>query len=372
MKPKVLKLRPIMSVEASDMMAGALLQESDCSTLINYDADIYDAESGKCIAKFRKNVIPANIQLAAFNSLSIAAKSSSNRGTAGGAEEGEATGGYRMKKDGTLSKTWHSTNALKVRKNGKVSKTSEATNLVNSGIVGYFDRNARIPFCRLTAFNQQHLEKFKKAYPIIKLVDKTYSELMPEHYKKQRAIADQTSQDFVIKGTAFTTVTVNKNWQTAVHKDKGDFNEGFGNLVALRKGKYLGGHFVVVRWGVGFDLQNGDLLLVDVHQWHGNTPIIKDNKKVVRLSLVMYYREQMKDCGTIAQELDRAKNRKKGDPVKGNVASLIKDGKLTKHAKDIQKQLIEKYGIKESKTVIAPKASRSGRRGVDKKDIRKK
>lgn len=319
MKIRKIVLKPLMSIEASDKFAGKLLSENDCVTLIEFDADIYDKESGKCIAKFRKGVLPANVQKDAFDSLLVAAKSSSNRGTAGGAEDDEGTGGYRLKKDGTVSKTWHSTNALKLRKNGTISKTSESMNIVNSGIVGYFDRNARIPFCRLTAFNQQHFDKFKAAYPIIKLVDKKYAELMPEHYKRQRKFADKTSQDFVIKNTAFTTVTVNKNWQTAVHKDAGDFKDGFGNLVALRKGKYIGGHFVVVRWGVGFDLQNGDLLLVDVHQWHGNTPIIKDNEKVVRLSLVMYYREKMFECGTIAQERERAKKRTKGTPLKGKL-----------------------------------------------------
>jgi hypothetical protein len=338
MKPKILKLKPILSVEESDKMAGVLLQKSDCKILIDFDADVYDAESGKCIAKFRKKVIPPHIQLAAFNSLNIAAKTSMNRGTSGGKVDGKV-------------------NEYKIRSNGKVSKTSEAAQPVDSGIVGYFDRNPRMPFCRLTAFNQQHFEKFKKAYPIIKFVDKTYQQLMPEHYARQRSIADKTSQDFVIKDTSFTTVTVNKNWQTAVHKDKGDFADGFGNLVALRKGKYLGGYFVVVRWGVGFDLQNGDLLLVDVHQWHGNTPIIKDNKKVIRLSLVMYYREQMKNCGTMAQELDRAKNRKKGDPVKGKL-TIEKHGKETKHQGSNKKA--------NNKTSVVK------RRGVDKKDIRKK
>lgn len=298
--PQIVKLKPIMTVEQSDEMAGKLLQEKDVVQLFTKDVDVYDAESGKCIAKFRKNVIPANIQKEAYTALIGAAKVSLNRGMSGGEVDGKVSGHFK-------------------RKDGKISKTHQAAKPVESGIVGYFDRNPRMPFCRLTAFNQQHLEKFKKAYPIIKFVDVAYSKLMPEYYKKQRAIADKTSKDFVIKDTAFTTVTVNRNWQTAVHKDAGDFKEGFGNLVALRKGKFIGGHFVVVRWGAAFDLQNGDLLMVDVHQWHGNTPIIRDDDKVVRLSLVMYYREKMYECGTMKQELDRAKNRKFGDPVKGKV-----------------------------------------------------
>lgn len=301
-------LPPTMTTQQSDNMAGKMLDNKSYDQLFDSDVDVYDAETKQCIAKFRKNVIPASVQKDAFDSLLIAAKTSMNRGTAVGETE-----------DGKVS-------SKKVRAGGYISNTSEAEKPVESGIVGYFDRSTRMPFCRLTAFNQNNLAKFKKAYPIIKLVDKQYESLMPKEYKAQRTIADSTSSDFVIKGTAFTTVTVNKNWQTAVHKDKGDFSGGFGNLVALRKGKYTGGYFVVVRWGVAFDLQNGDLLMVDVHQWHGNTPIIKDNNKVVRLSLVMYYRENMKDCGTMAQELHRAKNKKHGEPIKGKIeteASII-------------------------------------------------
>ena len=95
------------------------------------------------------------------------------------------------------------------KKDGTMSKTNQAMTSVNSGIIGYFDRNARFPYCRQTAFNEKEFSKFKKAYPIIKFVDTKYAELMPEHYARQAKVADETSQDFVIRDTAFTTVTVN-------------------------------------------------------------------------------------------------------------------------------------------------------------------
>lgn len=297
---KVVKLKPLMSVEDSDKMAGVLLKATDCKTLFREDVDVYDKESGKCIAKFRRGIVPGWIQKQAYDSLLVAVKQTDNRGTATKKNEKGRASKRKVLLDGTISKTVRS-----------------AEGPVNSGIVGYFDRNPRFPYCRLTAFNQQNLQKFKDAYPIIKLVDKKYSELMPEFYKKQRALADRTSQDFVIPNTAFTTVTVNRNWQTAVHKDAGDFKEGFGNLVAIRNGDFDGGYFVVARWGVGFDMQNGDLLMVDVHQWHGNTPIVKIDPRAVRLSLVMYYRENMVHCGTMKEELKRVKNRKRGSKLNG-------------------------------------------------------
>ncbi len=292
---KVHKIRPRLTDEQTKKLSGTLLTDKDYNKLFTSDVDVYDEETGQCIAKFRKRVIPANIAEAAYLNLKKAAKPTNNRGGSLGQkdEKGNSTR-YAIKKDGTRSKT----------------NASDAA--ANSGIIGYFDRNARFPYCRQTAFNIQEFDKFKKAYPIIKFVDAKYAELMPEHYAKQRAVADGTSSDFTIHNTAFTTVTVNKNWQTAVHTDKGDFAEGFGNLVVLRKGRYTGGYFVLPKWGVAFDMQNCDLLLTDVHQWHGNTPIHKIDEDATRVSLVMYYRENMIHCGTGDEEAQIAKRREKG------------------------------------------------------------
>lgn len=296
MKAKEYHIAPRLTDEKTKKLKGAILGEQDFNVLFTEDADVYCAEKGKCIAKFRKKVIPSNIAKDAYESLKSVSILSSNRGASAGLKDNGKSTAYKVKKDGTLSNTNHA-------------------GMVNSGIIGFFDRNARFPYCRQTAFNEKQFQKFKKAYPIIKFVDSKYAELMPEHYQLQRDIADRTSQDFVIPNTAFTTVTVNKNWQTAVHTDKGDFEEGFGNLVVLRKGRYTGGYFVVPKWGVAFDLQNGDLLLVDVHQWHGNTPIHKIDEDANRISLVMYYRKQMIACGTADEEMEIAKNRKRGDKL---------------------------------------------------------
>ena len=299
MKKETIKkhiFKPRLSDEEVDRLKGNLLKEKDYNTLITYNADVYCQETGNCIAKFRKKLIPNNIALQAYESLKSVATASTNRGLSAGLKEDGTSTEYKVRKDGVLSNTNHANN-------------------VNSGIIGYFDRNARFPYCRQTAYNMKQFKKFKQAYPIIKFVDSAYSELMPEQYKLQREVADKTSKDFVIKDTAFTTVTVNKNWQTAVHTDKGDFEKGFGNLVVLRQGRYSGGYFVVPKWGVAFDVQNCDLLLVDVHQWHGNTPINKIDDNATRVSLVMYYRKNMIHCGSIEEEQATAKHRQEGQKL---------------------------------------------------------
>lgn len=270
--------------EIEETLKGKLLWPDAYDMLITEDCDVFDRDTGKCILKFRKWIIPKSVSATAFNNLRTAAQPSMNRATASKENQKER----RVKLDWTLS------------------KTSEA-DPVNSGIVGYFDRYARTPYCRQTAFTMKHIEKFRKAYPIIKCVDTLYATLMPDNYKAQREKAESTNPDFVITDTAFTTITVNSNWQTAVHTDSWDFLGWFGNLTVIRAGEYSGGYFCLPEWRIWVDMQTGDILLVDVHSWHGNTPIKGIKGSFERLSLVMYYRDNMIECWTMAEELERAK-----------------------------------------------------------------
>jgi hypothetical protein len=287
---KILKVKPIMSDEMADSYLGRLLKDSDYTTLVNYDCDVYCDETGELLAKFRKKVIDKNIILNAWNTLIEAATLTDMRGTATGGENGNS-GTYNIKRDGTLSKTHRS-------------------NKINSGIIGYYDRTIRAPYCRKTSYTSKNFEKYTKCVPIVKRVNELYKELVPDRWEYQKDYVDRTSKDFVIEDTVFTTVTVNKNWQTAVHTDKGDLRGGFGNLIAVRKGKYTGGYFVLVKWGVAFDLNNMDVLFTDVHKMHGNTPIRKVTEDATRISLVMYYRENMIGCGSAEEEIYMVKNRK--------------------------------------------------------------
>ena len=132
----------------------------------------------------------------------------------------------------------------------------------------------------------------------------------PERYAKQRAIADASSKDFVIKDTSFTTVTVNKNFRTACHTDAGDFAKGFGNLGVISMGKYEGFITVIPKYGLGIDVQNSDIALFDVHEVHGNTEPVKISY-YERISVVCYYREKMIYCGSQEYELNRAKTETK-------------------------------------------------------------
>ena len=124
-----------------------------------------------------------------------------------------------------------------------------------------------------------------------------------------------------IPKTSFSTVTINRNFRTAMHRDAGDFKDGFGNLTVIERGKYHGGYTIFPQYGVAIDLRNNDFVAMDVHQWHCNTPLyeteedkiyneslepaFKDNpevgtvgiyEKYTRISFVCYLREKILSC----------------------------------------------------------------------------
>ena len=300
--------------ETAAQFAGKVLGDDSYDLLVDEDTDAYDAETGALLFKFRKDILPAPQVKAAWGALREAASVSFNRGMAAGTVDPDE-----------LSKTdmiGHQVIAdegdvrLRVqKKDGTISNTIYAKP-VRSGIVGYFGRTARNPYCRTTAYTLDNPERFRTAVPLFQSISREFERLVPDRYAAQKAMIDRTSPDFYIPGTVFTTVTVNKNWQTAVHTDRGDLKQGFGVLAAFRAGlPFKGCFFCLPAWRVAIDMDNCDLLFADVHQWHGNTPFHGAQGLYERISLVLYYRENIVACGTAEQELDRAKTRQPGDPL---------------------------------------------------------
>jgi hypothetical protein len=120
------------------------------------------------------------------------------------------------------------------------------------------------------------------------------------------AQVDKTHPEWVVPGTPFTTITVNNTYPTGVHTDKGDLEQGFSNLTVLRRGRYSGGVFLFPEYRIGVDMGDGDLLLMDAHEYHGNTALHLESPDAERISVVAYFRTRMVECGTAAEEADRA------------------------------------------------------------------
>jgi hypothetical protein len=261
---------------------------------------------GSVLLVYRNDYLPRVLCQRAFDAFKTIDFASHNRGMAGGIVETDEDG--MTENYGPAFKVGR-VSVRRIKRDGTVSRTTEKT-IVPSGVIGFFDRYVRIPYCRMTAFNLDHHEEFEMARPFVVAVDKAFAEAVPDRYAAQQAIVSKTSADFYIRGTVFTTITVNKNWQTAVHKDAGDYAPGFGVMSAIEAGRYSGGYLVFPKYRVAVDMRTGGVCLADVHEWHGNTPIVGEKNRFMRLSMVFYYREGMKNCGSAAEENARAKRQR--------------------------------------------------------------
>jgi len=186
---------------------------------------------------------------------------------------------------------------------------------MSSAIIGYYDRHVRWPYCRATAFNLGSPEKFERLLPYVREVDAAFKAHAPERHTAQLEVVKKTCPAWVIPGTVFTTITVNRNYPAACHQDAGDLSEGFGVMSAFRAGEYEGGVTYWPAFKVGARMDTGDVCLADVHEWHGVTPLRGTPGRFERVSCVFYYRSRMCRCGTPEQELERAKSRKLGDAL---------------------------------------------------------
>lgn len=283
---KTYKLKRVIPVEEASNLKTTYLNDNDYSVLINEDADGFDLY-GNLLFRYRKNAIPTETLKLGVDSFKDSIELTESRGSASGSSH------------------------KRIRKDGSVSNITVG-NKVESGSVGFMDSGAMVKYCRKTAFAKKYFDKFTAGIPFVQYIDKKYEELCPEHYAKQKAIALGTNQNYVIGNTSFTTVTVNKNFRTAVHQDAGDYKEGFGNLIVYREGHYEGGFFCLPEFGVAIDMQNNDLLFADVHKWHGNTEITNKSEDWLRISFVLYYREYMYKCSQPENELEKIKKDKTG------------------------------------------------------------
>ena len=210
---------------------------------------------------------------------------------------------------------------LIIKKLNGVSKM-KVNNQVASNPIGFYEESknfCHLP-CRLTHFTRTNFNDYNKGLPFIQQIDSLFKKLIPDAHEKQLDRANKKPH-LKIPGTSFSTITINRNFRTALHRDAGDFKGGFGNLTVIERGKYHGGYTVFPQFGVAVDVRSGDFLAMDVHQWHSNTDIYEteedkifnntidyafnDNpevgtvgldKKYTRLTFVCYLREKILEC----------------------------------------------------------------------------
>jgi hypothetical protein len=150
---------------------------------------------------------------------------------------------------------------------------------------GFMEANDFRPEAGMTALTLKHLDLFIEALPFITSVDQAFRNYWPAAYEFQQRLAETTSE-LVIPGTGFSSLTINGNVITRVHRDEGN---AVGTVSCLTQlGKFSGGHICIPRFGVLIESQPGDLLIAAIRdEPHGNIgPVIGE-----RIACVFYLRE---------------------------------------------------------------------------------
>jgi hypothetical protein len=313
-------------------------------TIFDEDVDVYAMIDGKkkLLAKLRKEAIDPEIIKVGWEGFWIAAGPSRNRGAAAGPIDAESK--YWKPRSPKNISGWAAYETVR----GKTSKM-QVNNNVFSSVLGYFNASPfmKLP-CRITSYTMRYWKYYKHGLPFIHAIDQCFKSLVPDKYALQRKAAEKMTIVH-IKDTAFSSVTINRNFRTALHKDAGDFKDGYGNLSVIERGSYHGGYTLMPEFGIGFNVRTGDFLAMDVHQWHCNTELYetaedKEKNKALprihkdsletgtlgaekpfsRVSFVCYLREKLREC-------NRAETRKFYTKIGYNYRSNSFTAKKRKH-----------------------------------------
>ena len=320
-RPKKLVVKKYLTDKEVSELEGTWIDESFLKhPVIEENTDVYyeDEEGEKhLLLKFRKNKISNALLRTGWISYKDLAKPSRGRGASAGPIDTNSQ--YWSKRKLTDTKKWSTSYMIK---DGTEKSRMKVNNQVASNPIGFYEESknfCKLP-CRLTHFTRTNYQKYNEGLPFIQKISDMFQELIPDAYEKQLEQADKKPH-LKIPGTPFSTITINRNFRTALHRDAGDFKEGFGNLTVIERGKYHGGYTVLPQFGVAVNVRSNDFLAMDVHQWHGNTqiyeteedkefnatlePSFKDNpevgtvgiyEKYTRLTFVCYLREKIVNC----------------------------------------------------------------------------
>lgn len=202
-----------------------------------------------------------------------------------------------------------------LRVDGKKTMLKKGRSYCYSGVVGYMDPFPTFPACRPAALNNSDKTVMPLMTPLAEEIAKIHLQYDPLGYQFYEEMQSKTHPHFRVGHSPYTTMTVNKNFQTFPHKD-GKNLPATCPMTVIRKGHYSGGVLVFPdlitdcgKTGIGVKVETKDLILfMNSQEWHGNTQLANFDKENVRTSIIYYYRKNMWKCGSIDEELQKVRN----------------------------------------------------------------
>jgi hypothetical protein len=164
-----------------------------------------------------------------------------------------------------------------------------------SNVLGAIDRSGRVPYGRLTASTVKRYEEFTANQPFYNEINDLLRENLPDKYEilmeRFSRVADIRYNLF---GTAFTTITINNNFQVAYHRDGNNAENAVAALAVMEKGDYSGGEFVFPELRIGFDIREGDVFIGDNQGLiHGMLPFEFNSADAENVMFVFYQRDKI-------------------------------------------------------------------------------
>lgn len=285
MDPRILMLPIELSMRDVRSREGYYVNDHDCDYVIDReDVDVYSA-SGEWVlsARLSENLLrAAPTYLPLFRDIP---------GDVTGRGKAVHAGAVlpSLRADGTLSS---------VRQMPKLDGLESSV----SRMVGFRAPDGKNPYAHPSEYLRDHPDRVKAMLPWFHLMDQEFARIAPHFHAAQLAMAERIVE-WVLEGTTFSGVTVNRNWRTALHRDAHNF--GPAVMTALVEGEMDEGSALLQfpRHRFGVNLTTGVALIANTHiEPHGNTVIWGVTGKFNRISFVGYLDPRLLKCGTRAEE----------------------------------------------------------------------
>ena len=196
---------------------------------------------------------------------------------------------------------------------GKVVNRCQS-NQVRSGVAGYFDAVAGLP-CRKVRWSNINPLKHEALIELATEIQDNHKKYCDSSYNYHRKKADEVPENLLFKDTIYSTMTLNYDFRTASHKDKGDLEGGLSTLTIFEDipNNYEGFYLGLPEYKICFDVRDGDTLIFNAHEYHANTEfkVLSDKLKIDdltgnnfagRMSVVCYMRNKLYKCPRQAEQ----------------------------------------------------------------------
>lgn len=170
-------------------------------------------------------------------------------------------------------------------------------------------RNAkRTNMCRRKRLRYEQPRVHQLFLDYARKIAKDYRYHFREQYAGQVKLnyaQQKVHRTYRIKGTPFTSAVINKNSALGFHRDRANTKDGISCMLCLKQG-VAGGELILPELGVGFECQNGYILLFDGQKYiHGVTPIIQPQTGIgYRYTVVYYNNKGMALCLPASKETE--------------------------------------------------------------------